>query len=249
MYKSEENRRRHREPPSASKDPNDRIVEGASRQYHLPAPQRGPRDTKGIPSVSSRHNKKEQKDVEKYADDKLVTAIYKIKVVKKSLLGKEKSYESVTDIKTFEDKYHGGKRLNVLAHGNYDDLTKKFHIASSFDKKGHILDESESYKMIASGKGKVYYVDELYRELIKRYPDAFDDTADPTKGFKVIRLLSCHSADGGGHSGGQELANLTNIKVQAHLDDLDIDLWELIIGVGLPFSADSKGWKIFKPHN
>ncbi|MGK0602897.1 hypothetical protein [Yokenella regensburgei] len=181
-----------------------------------------------------------------YRDDGIVFALYKKEIIKKGFFGKTKK-ESLTDIITFEDQYHGKVRLNIFGHGVYDVLNKRYVMGSTFDKHGNYMTADESDKAIAKGKGRDYYMQDIYNELIERYPTDFGEEGVISKRIKIVRLVSCYSADGDKYSGGQKLADLSKLRVQAHKDKLIMRAIEANIVVGLPFNAPSTGWKDFRP--
>ncbi|EBZ0493758.1 RHS repeat-associated core domain-containing protein [Salmonella enterica subsp. enterica serovar Infantis] len=94
---------------------------------------------------------------------------------------------------TFEDTYKGGRRLNIVSHGAYIDGT--------------------SY-IFTKGRGgrQFIHAEEIAAVLSSRY--SLDE-------YNSLRVLACHSAEGGENSFGAILSRLTGKNVKAFNGTLD----------------------------
>ncbi|EML8490114.1 hypothetical protein WAB73_003346 [Salmonella enterica subsp. enterica] len=95
---------------------------------------------------------------------------------------------------TFEDTYKGGRRLNIVSHGAYIDGT--------------------SY-IFTKGRGGEQFIhaSEIADVLLSRYNNLVD--------YNSLRVLACHSAEGGEKSFGATLSRLTGKAVKAFNGTLD----------------------------
>ncbi|ECE0486497.1 RHS repeat-associated core domain-containing protein [Salmonella enterica subsp. enterica] len=94
---------------------------------------------------------------------------------------------------TFEDTYKGGRRLNIVSHGAFLDGTSYLYT------KGR-------------GGEQFIHAEEIAGVLSSRY--SLDD-------YNSLRVLACHSAEGGENAFGAVLHRLTGKEVKAFKGTLD----------------------------